>query len=87
MLAKLLLNLSAWFLLSVIVGLLVGRAISTFREASAPGFTPPPETDWEPAALSELGEAEMQDFGACTDGRDWMRITFDTISMTGLEQD
>lgn len=61
MLAKLFVNLSAWFLLSVIVGLLVGRAISTFREAPAPGFAPPLETDWEAAALSELGEAEIWD--------------------------
>ena len=61
MLAKLLVNLSAWFVLSVIVGLLVGRAISSFREAPAPGFAPPLETDWEAAALSELGEVEMQD--------------------------
>jgi hypothetical protein len=57
MLAKILVTMSAWFLLSVIVGLLVGRAISTFREAPAPGFTPPlAETDWGAAALNELEE-------------------------------
>ncbi len=59
MLAKILVTLSAWFLLSVIVGLLVGRAMSTFRQAPAPGFVPPLETDLDPAALNELEEEEM----------------------------
>lgn len=40
MLAKLLDSLSAWFLLSLIVGLLVGSAISAFPgEAPAPGLS------------------------------------------------
>ncbi len=59
MLAKILVTLSAWFLLSVIVGVLVGRAMSTFRQAPAPGFAPPLETDWEAAALDEVEEEEM----------------------------
>lgn len=61
MLAKILVNLSAWFVLSVIAGLLAGRAISMVREASAPGFTPPLETDWEAAALNELEELEKKE--------------------------
>jgi hypothetical protein len=61
MLAKILVNLSAWFVLSVIVGLLAGRAISMVREASAPGFAPPLETDGEAAALNELEELEEKE--------------------------
>ena len=56
MLVKILMALSGWFLLSVIIGLLVGRTMSTFREATAPGFAPPLETDWEATALRELEE-------------------------------
>jgi hypothetical protein len=59
MLAKILVTLSAWFLLSLIVGLLVGRALSTFRRPSAPGFVPPLETGWEPLTLNALEEEEM----------------------------
>jgi hypothetical protein len=40
----------------MIVGLLVGRVMSTFPETPAPGYVPPLETDWETAALKELGE-------------------------------
>jgi hypothetical protein len=58
MLAKILVILSAWFLLSMIVGLLVGRAISTFQNAPTLGFTPPLETDLTPA-LNELDDQEM----------------------------
>jgi hypothetical protein len=57
MLAKIFVMLSEWFLLSMIVGLLLGRAISTFRKAPAPGIAPL-ETDWG-AALNELEEKEM----------------------------
>jgi hypothetical protein len=59
MLAKILLILSAWSLLSMMVGLLVGRAISTLRKAHALGFAPPLETDWGTPALNELEEEEM----------------------------
>ena len=62
MLTKILVNLSAWFVLSVMVGLLAGRAISTFREAPVPGVAPPLETDWEAAALRKLEEKEMPIF-------------------------
>jgi hypothetical protein len=59
MLAKILVTLSAWFLLSMMVGLLVGRAISTLQIAHALGFAPPLETDWGTPALNELEEEEM----------------------------
>jgi len=52
--------LSAWFLLSVIVGLLAGRALSTFPEAPAPGFVPFAEDRQETAAFNELEEQEME---------------------------
>jgi hypothetical protein len=52
--------LSAWFLLSVIVGLLAGRALSNFPEAPAPGFVPFPEDHQETAAFNELEEEEME---------------------------
>jgi hypothetical protein len=47
MFSKVLIDLSAWFLLALIVGLLAGATISTFREAPSPGFSPFLETDWE----------------------------------------
>jgi len=56
MLAKIFVVLSAWFLLSMIVGLLVGRVLSAFQETPAPGYVPPLETDWETVALNELEE-------------------------------
>jgi hypothetical protein len=59
MLAKLLVILSVWFLLSLIVALLVGMAISTFREVPAPGFIPPLETDWEAAGVEEVEEEQL----------------------------
>ena len=59
MVGKILVDLSTWFLLSVIVALLVGRAISTFREAPASGFAPPLEADWEAVFATELEEDEM----------------------------
>ena len=58
MLAKLLVILSVWFLLSLIVTLLVGMAISTFREVPMPGFTPALETDWEAAGVEEVEEEQ-----------------------------
>ena len=59
MLAKILVTLSVWFLLSMMVGLLVGRAISTLQKAPTLGFAPPLETDWATPALNELEEEEM----------------------------
>jgi hypothetical protein len=59
MLAKILVILSAWFLLSMMVGLLVGRAISMLQKVHALGFAPPLETDWGTPALNELEEEEM----------------------------
>ncbi len=56
MLAKIFVVLSAWFLLSMIVGLLVGRVLSALPETPAPGYVPPLETDWETAALKEVRE-------------------------------
>jgi hypothetical protein len=58
MLDKIFVIFSAWFLLSLMVGLLAGRAISTFREAPAPRIAPALDTDWEAIALSELEEEE-----------------------------
>jgi hypothetical protein len=51
--------LLAWFLLSVIVGLLAGRALSNFPEAPDPGFVPFPENYQDTAAFNELEEEEM----------------------------
>jgi hypothetical protein len=59
MLAKIFVALSAWFLVSVIVGLLAGRTISTLQKAPAQGFVPPTGTDWGTAALNEPEEEEM----------------------------
>ena len=59
MLAKILVTLSAWFLLSIVVGLLVGRAISMLQKAPMLGFAPPLETDWATPALNELEDEEM----------------------------
>jgi hypothetical protein len=59
MLAKILVTFSVWFLLSMIVGLLVGRAISTLQKVPTPGFAPPLETDWATPALNELEDEEM----------------------------
>jgi hypothetical protein len=59
MLAKVLVILSAWFLLSIMVGLLVGRAISTLQKVHTLGFAPPLETDWATPALNELEDEEM----------------------------
>jgi len=41
------------------VGLLVGRAISTLQKAHTLGFAPPLDTDWGTPALNELEEEEM----------------------------
>jgi ABC-type dipeptide/oligopeptide/nickel transport system permease subunit len=46
-------------LLLIMVGLLVGRAISMLQKAPTLGFAPPPETDWGTLALNELEEEEM----------------------------
>ncbi len=59
MLVKILVTLSAWFLLSMMVGLLVGRAISTLQKVHTLGFAPPLETDLGTPALNELDEEEM----------------------------
>jgi hypothetical protein len=59
MLDKILVALSAWFLLSMMVGLLVGRVISTLQRAHTLGFAPPLETDWETTALNQLEEQDM----------------------------
>jgi hypothetical protein len=61
MLAKILVTLSVWFLLSMVVGLLVGRAISTLRKTPTLRFAPPLEieTDWGTSALNELEEEEL----------------------------
>jgi hypothetical protein len=56
MLAKILLTLSVWYLLSMMVGLLVGRAIFTLQKVYTLGFVPPLETDWATPALNELEE-------------------------------
>jgi len=65
MLAKIFVILSAWFLVSMIVGLLAGRVISTLQKAPAQGFVPPTETGWGTAALNEpelvLSHAQMQE--------------------------
>ncbi len=70
MLARIFMYASAWFALSVIVGLLVGRAISTFSEEPAPGLHQASETNWGTGAIHEVDEekempvpahAEMQE--------------------------
>jgi len=43
----------------MVVGLLVGRAISTLQKAPTLGFAPPLETDWGTHALNVLEEEEM----------------------------
>ena len=58
MLEKIFMYASAWFLLSVIVGLLVGRAISTFREEPAPDLHHAPETNWGTGVINEIYEEE-----------------------------
>jgi hypothetical protein len=61
MLAKILVTWSVWFLLSMVVGLLVGRAISTLQKTPTLCFAPPLEieTDWGTSALNELEEEEL----------------------------
>jgi hypothetical protein len=59
MLAKILVILSTWFLLSMMVGLLVGRVISTLQKVHTVGFAPPLETDWGAPALNEVEEGDM----------------------------
>jgi hypothetical protein len=59
MLARILVTLSAWFVLSMMVGLLIGRAISTLQKAHTMAFAPPLETDWGTPVLNELEEEEM----------------------------
>ena len=58
MLAKIPMILTAWFLVSLIVGLLLGRTISMLREAPSPGFIFSLESDVESATLSEAKEQE-----------------------------
>ena len=60
MLVKIFVSLSAWFLLSVIVGLVVGRAISIIQKAPTQGFAPPSGTDWGTAALKQDEEMLVQ---------------------------
>ena len=59
MLDKILVDLSTWFLLSIAIGLLVGRAISRLQKAHTLRFAPPLETYCEAAALSQLQEDHM----------------------------
>jgi hypothetical protein len=59
MLAKILLDLSIWFMLSLIVGLLVGRAICAFQKPPAPGSIPSLEVHWEPVRPTEWHQEEM----------------------------
>ena len=59
MLAKILVSLSAWFLLSIVVGPLVGRAISTLQKVHTLGFAPPLETDCATPAPNELEDDEI----------------------------
>jgi len=56
MLTKMFVYASAWFLLSVIAGLLAGRTIYTFREGRPPGFDPCLETDWEAGTSNKVDE-------------------------------
>ena len=59
MLAKILVTLSAWFLLSMVVGLLVGKAISTLQNAHTLGFASPLDTGWGTPALNEVENEEL----------------------------
>lgn len=59
MLDKILVDLATWFLLSIAIGLLVGRAVSTLQKAHTLGFARPLETYCETAALSQLQEEHM----------------------------
>jgi hypothetical protein len=59
MLDRILVDLSTWFLLSIVIGLLVGRAISTLQKANTLRFAPPLETYCETAALSLLQKEHM----------------------------
>jgi hypothetical protein len=57
--AKLLEILSAWFLLSLIVGLLVGSTVPAFQgESPAPGFAPYAEREGDETLA--LAHAQMQ---------------------------
>ena len=62
MLVKILVTLLGWSLLSMMVGLLVGKVISTLPEIPARGDTPPLETDLSAAGLNEAKE-EMRNLG------------------------
>ena len=59
MLHKILVALSAWFVFSMMVGLLVGRAISTLQRAYTLGFAPALETDWETTSPNQLESEDM----------------------------
>jgi hypothetical protein len=59
MLAKILVSLSAWFLLSIVIGPLVGRAISTLQKVHTLGFAPPLATDWGDSCFQRTGRGEM----------------------------
>jgi len=59
MLDKILVVLSAWFLLSVMAGLLLGRAISMLRRAPTLNLAAPEETDWQTDAFDEEQMPEM----------------------------
>jgi|HubBroStandDraft_2_1064218.scaffolds.fasta_scaffold137352_4 hypothetical protein len=59
MLAKILVTLSVWFLLSMVLGLIVGKAISMLQKSHSLGFASPLETDWETLALNELEGEEI----------------------------
>jgi hypothetical protein len=59
MLVKILLDLSIWFVLSLMVGLLVGRAIWAFQKPPAPGSNPSLEVYWDAADATEWQQAEI----------------------------
>ncbi len=59
MLAKILLDLSIWFVLSVIVGLVAGRAICAFQKPPAQASSPFLEVDWDTDGATEWQHEEM----------------------------
>lgn len=58
MLAKIFMYASAWFVLSLIIGLLMGRVISTFPEEPAPGLRRASEINWGTGPINEVDEEE-----------------------------
>ena len=60
MLAKVFTILSAWFVLSIMGGLLAGRILSPFRTAPAPGSFPALEPVLKAAAPREVEENMLE---------------------------